>query len=176
AVGASDEVAAANASYYLAVALAASHDGPHAAAELLRSCLPILESAGDLEAAALGYCLQGRHASADQRHGAAMRLARSAMSLAAGLPDAGLVQCAALSLLGLPLARIGACASAARHCDQARSAARSLGEPVYEAHADMSLAQVLILSGETERAADVCLEGISLAREYRSLIDVARFG
>jgi DNA-binding SARP family transcriptional activator len=176
AVGAGDEVAAAKASYYLAVALAGSHDGADAAAELLRSCLPVLESAGDLEAAALGCCLQGRHASADQRHGAAMRLARSAMSLAAGLPSAGLVQCAALSLRGLTLARIGACASAVRHCDQARSAARSLGEPVYEAHADTSLAQVLILGGETERAADVCLEGISLAREYGSLIDVARFG
>jgi len=176
AVRARDEIAAATASYNLAVVLAVSRDSSNAAAELLRGCLPILESAGELHTAALGYCLHGRCASADQRHGAAIRLARYAMSLATGLPRAGLVQCLALSALGLTQARIGACASAVRNCQQARSEASSLSEPVYEAHAAMAFAQVLILSGAYAEAAGTCLEGISLARGYGSPVDVARFG
>jgi hypothetical protein len=171
-----DEVGVARADYHLAVVLAGSHDRADEAAEHLAGCLPVLEARGDLEAAALGYCLQGRYASVNQRHGAAIRLARYAMSLVTGLPRAGLVQCAALSLLGLTFGRIGACASAVRLCQQARSAALALGEPVYEAHATMALAQVLIMSGDPERATDACHEGISLARGYGSPVDVARFG
>jgi hypothetical protein len=176
AAQARDEIATAKANYCLAVALAGSHDGADAAAELLTGCLPVLEAAGDLEAAALGRCLQGRHASARQRHGAAIRLARYAISLATGLPHADLVRCAALSVLGVTLARIGAPASAVRHCHEARSAARTLGEPVYEAYAALTLAQVLILSGGYDRAADVCLEGISLSSGYGGSVDAARFG
>jgi DNA-binding SARP family transcriptional activator len=171
-----DETAGARASYNLAVVLAGSHDGQDAARKLLTDCLPLLESTGDLDAAAFGYCLRGRDASAHQRHGAAVRLARYATTLVTGLPRAGLVQCVALSVLGLTMARIGACTSAVRHCQQARSGAHSLGEPVYEAHAAMTLAQVLILSGAFDRAAGVCLEGMSLAREYGGPVDVARFG
>jgi tetratricopeptide (TPR) repeat protein len=176
AAGTADEVAAATANYNLAVVLAGSHDAADEAAELLAGCLPVLENSGDLQTGALGRCLQGRHASADQRHGAAIRLARHAMSLGAGLPGEGLVQCVALSVLGVTLARIGACARAVRHCQQARSAARSLGEPVYDAHAAMTLAQALILTGDSDQAADVCREGISLAGGYGSAVDVARFG
>lgn len=176
AAQARDEVATARAKYHLAAVLAGSHDAADEAAELLPDCLPILESSGDLNTAALACCLQGRHASADQRHGAAIRLARYAMSLVTGLPRAGLIDCAAQSLLGLTLARIGACASAVGHCQQARSAARSLGEPVYQAHASMALAQVLITSGDSDGAAAVCLEGMGLARGYGSPVDVARFG
>lgn len=175
AAHARDEVATARANYYLAVVLAGSHDAPDEAAELLAGCLPVLGADGERDTVALGFCLQGRLASADQRHGAAIRLARHAMSLVTGLPHAGLVQCLAQSVLGLTLARIGACASAVRHCRQARSAARSTGEPVYEAYATMTLAQVLILSGDTDRAADMCLEGIRLARGYGSAVDAARF-
>lgn len=171
-----DEVEAATANYNLAVVLDSSHDGADAAARLLAGCLPILEAAGDLGTAALGYCLQGRHASAARRHGAAMRLARYAMSLVTGLPSADLVQCVALPVLGLTLARIGACAGAVQYCQLARAAARTLGEPVYEAHAAMTLAQVLMLSGAPDRAADVCLEGMSLAGGYGGAVDVARFG
>jgi DNA-binding SARP family transcriptional activator len=175
AADAADEGTAAAAKYNLAVVLAGSHDAADEAAELLAGCLPVLENSGDLNTAALGRCLQGRLASADRRHGAAIRLARHAMSLAAGLPGEGLVQCVALSVLGVTLARIGACARAVRHCEQARSAARSRGEPVYDAHAAMTLAQALILSGDSDQAADVCREGISLASGYGSAVDVARF-
>jgi hypothetical protein len=171
-----DEGAAATANYHLAVVLAGSHDAVDEAAELLAGCAPVLESSGDLDTAALGCCLQGRLASADQRHGAAIRLARHAMGLVAGLPSEGLVQCLAQSVLGVTLARIGACAIAVRHCQQARSAARRLGEPVYDAHAAMTLAQALILSGDSDQAADVCGEGISVAGGYGSAVDVARFG
>jgi DNA-binding SARP family transcriptional activator len=170
-----DDVAAARANYLLAVVLAGSHDAADEAAELLPGCLRVLEAAGDLDTVAFGCCLQGRHASAGQRHGAAIRLARYAMSTVTGPPCAGLVECLARSVIGLTLARIGACASAVRHCQQAQSAARSMGEPVYEAHATMTLAQVLILSGDSDRAADACLEGVSLARGYRSAVDAARF-
>jgi Flp pilus assembly protein TadD len=40
----------------------------------------------------------------------------------------------------------------------------------------MTLAQALILSGDSDQAADVCREGISLADGYGSAVDVARFG
>jgi len=176
AARARDEIATAKAHYCLAVVLAGSRDGADAAAELLTGCLPVLEAAGDLDAAALGRCLQGRYASACGRHAAAIRLARDAIALATGLPHADLVRCAALSALGVTLARIGAPASAVRHCHEARAAARSLGEPLYEAHAALTLAQVLILSGSHDRAADVCLEGITLSRGYGSAVDAARFG
>jgi len=171
-----DELAAARANYHLAVMLAGSHDAADEVAELLGNCLPVLETSGDLDAAALGCCLQARQASADQRHGAAINLARHAMSLMVGLPRAGLIHCEALSVIGLTLARIGACASAVRRCQQAQSAARSMGEPVYEAHATMTLAQALIVSGDSDTAADVCLGGIGLAREYGGPVDTARFG
>lgn len=173
---AGDEVAAARARFHLAVVLAGSHDATDEVSELLEGCQPVLESAGDLDNAAFACCLQGRQASADQRHAAAIRLARYAMSLVTGTPRAGLVQCAALSVLGLTLARLGACASAMTHCRRARSAARSMNEPVYEAHATMALAQVLIMSGDGDRATDMCVEGMSLAREYGSAVDAARFG
>jgi len=176
AARAGDDVTAARANYNLAVVLAGSHDGVDAAGVTLRHCLPALESAGDLEAAALGRCLQGRLASVQHRHAAAIRLARSAMTLVTGLPCAALTECVALSVLGLTLARIGMCATAVRHCQQARSDARRLGEPAYEADATMALAQVLILGGDPGRAAGICLEGIGLAREYGSAVDVARFG
>jgi DNA-binding SARP family transcriptional activator len=170
-----DQVATARVNYNLAVVLAGSHDGADEAAGILASCLPVLESAADLDTAALACCLQGRLASASQRHGAAIRLARDAMGLATGLPRAGLVHCVALPVLGLTLARMGACAGAVRPCQQARSAARGLGEPVYEAHATMALAQVLILTGDGDRAAGVCQEGIKLARGYGSTVEIARF-
>jgi tetratricopeptide (TPR) repeat protein len=176
AAQAGEAVAAARAKYHLAVVLAGSHDAADEVSELLAGCQPVLKSAGDLDTAALACCLQGRQASADQRHAAAIRLARDAMSLATGMPRAGLVQCAALSVLGLTLARLGACATAITHCRRARSAALSMNEPVYEAHATMALAQVLIMSGDSDRAADVCLEGMNLAREYGSAVDAARFG
>lgn len=176
AAQARDQVATGRATYHLAVVLAGSHDAPEEASELLAGCVPVLESSGDVEIAAHAWCLEARLASADQRHGAAIRLARYAMRLVTDLPRGGLVQCVALSVLGLTLARIGSCASAVRHCQQARSTARSMGEPVYEAHAAMTLAQALIISGDADRAADVCVDGLSLAREYGSPVDAARFG
>jgi tetratricopeptide (TPR) repeat protein len=176
AAHAEDDGPAARAKYHLAAALAGSHDAADEVSGLLASCVPILESSGDLSTAALAYCLQGRQASADQRHAAAIRLARYAMSLVTGMPRAGLVQCAALSVLALTLARLGACGTAIPHCQQAQSVARGMNERVYEAYATMALAQVLIMSGDYDRAADVCLEGMSLAREYGSAVDVARFG
>ncbi|HEY7324785.1 MAG TPA: AfsR/SARP family transcriptional regulator, partial [Streptosporangiaceae bacterium] len=176
AAQAGEDVATARAKYHLAVVLAGSHDAADEVSELLADCRPILESTGDLGTAALACCLQGRQASAHQRYAAAIRLARHAMSLVTCTPRAGLVQCAALSVLGITLARLGACATAIPHCQQARSAARSMNEPVYEAHATMTLAQVLIISGDSDRAADVCLDGLSLAHAYGSAVDAARFG
>jgi DNA-binding SARP family transcriptional activator len=176
AAPAEEDGAAARAKYHLAATLAGSHDAADEVSELLAGCAPILESSGDLSTAALAYCLRGRQASADQRHAAAIRLARYAMSLVTGMPHAGLVQCTALSVVGLTLARLGACGTAIAHCQRARSVARGMNERVYEAHATMALAQVLIMSGDNDRAADVCLEGMSLAREYGSAVDVARFG
>jgi tetratricopeptide (TPR) repeat protein len=164
------------ASYYLAAVLAHGRDNADTSARLLAGCLPVLEEAGELHVAALGWCLLGRHASVDQRHAAAIKLARHAIELSATGPCSGLERCAALAVLGLTLARIGACGAAVRHCQQAREDARSMHEPIYEAHATQALAQVLILKGDYNQAAALCVEGINLARRYGSDVDAARFG
>lgn len=169
------EVNAATASYYLAAVLVHSNDGAPTAAGLLARSLPVLEQASDWETAALGWCLLGKQASIDRRHAAAIRLARHAIELSAGRSCAALVRSSALTVLGLTLARIGACDAGVQHCLRACSDARNMHEPVYEAHATKALAQVMILSGAYDQAAALCLAGISLARGYGSTVDVARF-
>jgi DNA-binding SARP family transcriptional activator len=165
---------AARASYFLAAAIAGSHDRPDTAVALLTDCVPALERASDLEAAAYGYCLLGRHASANHRHAAAIIAARHALRIAADGRRGALVRSCALALLGLTLARIGVCDGGVRYCQQARSEAHAQGEPVYEVHAAQALAQALLLSGEYYPAVQVCDEAIGLARGYGGLVDVAR--
>ncbi|MBO0825784.1 MAG: hypothetical protein J2P27_18315, partial [Actinobacteria bacterium] len=169
-----DEITSATADYYLAAALAHAGEQADTAARLLAGCLPILEKAGAAQAAALGWCLAGWQASADQRHAAAINRARHAMELSAERPGGDLVRCAALTVLGLTLARVGACGTALRHCRQARDDARSMHEPVYEAHATKALAQVLILNGDYDQAAAMCADAISLARGYGSEVEAAK--
>lgn len=170
-------VPAARARYFLAVVMAADHGrtaAAAAAAALLADCVPVLEESADFETAAYGHCLLGRFASADHRHAAAIRMARRAMQLADDGPRGTLVRCCALWLVGLTLARMGIVDGGARSCEQARAAAHSLGEPVYEVHAIQAQAQVLVLTGDYQRAARVCAEGIGIARGYGGVLDVAR--
>jgi DNA-binding SARP family transcriptional activator len=169
------ERTAAMANFYLAAVLIHSHDRADAGARVLAACVPVLEQADDRETAALGWCQLGRHASVHGRHAAAMRLARRAIELSAGRPFGALVHCAAQTVLGLTLARVGACDTAVQHCRQACSEARGTGEPIYEAHAILALAQAVILGGEYDQAVALCLDGISLARSYGSDVDAARF-
>ncbi len=173
-IGDADDLTAAQARYFLAVAMAGSRDQTSAAAALLADCVPRLERAGDLETAAYGHCLLGRYASTDHRHAAAIRMARRAEQLGGDGPRGMLVRCCALTVLGLTLARMGVVEGGARHCQRARADAHTLGEAVYEAHAAQAQAQVLILKGDYHRAIDVCEEGISLARGYGGVSDVAR--
>ncbi len=168
------DLTAAKARYFLAAAVAGSHDHQERAAALLADCVPILAAGGDLEVAGYGYCLLGRHASASRRHAAAITLARRALGLAGDGPHGSLVRCCAAALLGLTLARIGACESGTRYCLQARNEARTLGEPVYEVHAAQALAQSLMLTGDYHQAVAVCAEAMSLARGYGGIVDVAR--
>jgi DNA-binding SARP family transcriptional activator len=171
---AADDLTAARAKYFLAAVIAGSHDGTNAAAALLADCVPRLEQAADLEAAAYGHCLLGRFASVDHRHASAITSARRAAQLAGDGPRGTLVRCCALTLLGVTLARLGMVDVGARHCQQARADAHELGEPVHEAHAARALAQVLILKGDHHRAVEVCEEGMSLARGYGGVVDLAR--
>jgi DNA-binding SARP family transcriptional activator len=169
-----DDLTAARAKYFLAAVIAGSHDRTHLAEALLAECLPTLEAAGDVEIAAYGHCLLGRYASADQRHAAAIRMARRAVQLAGDGPRGTLVRCCALPLLGITLARMGMVEVGARHCLQARTGAQSLNEPVYEVNAAQAQAQVLILAGDYHRAVEVCTEGVSLTRHYGGAVDEAR--
>jgi DNA-binding SARP family transcriptional activator/tetratricopeptide (TPR) repeat protein len=169
-----DDLSAATAKYFLAAVIAGSHDRTNTAAALLAECVPALEKAEDLESAAYGHCLLGRYASVTHRHASAIRSARRAAEIAGDGPRARLVHCCALTLLGVTLARMGFMDGGARYCQHARADAHTLAEPVYEVHAAMALAQVLILRGDYRRAIDVCEEGISLARGYGGTVDVAR--
>jgi DNA-binding SARP family transcriptional activator len=169
------DVTAARARYYLAAAVAGSHDRANLAAALLADCVPILEEAGDLEVAAYGRCILGRFASADHRHAVAIGMAQRAVQLAGDGPVATLVHCCSLSLVGVTQARMGMVDAGARQCRQARADAHALGEPAYEAHAAHAQAQVHILGGDYHRAIEVCEEGISLARAYGGIVDAARF-
>ncbi len=171
---AANTLTAARARYFLAAAIAGSHDRLDTAAALLSDCVPALEQADEPGAAAYGYCLLGRRASADRRHAAAITMARQALRIADGGPHEALVRCCAFSVLGLTLARMGMCDSGARYCKQAHSDAQALHEPVYEVHAAQALAQLLILSGDYHRAIRVCEEAGSLARGYGGAVDVAR--
>lgn len=186
---AADDLIAARARYFLAAVIAGGHDRTDAAAALLAECVPTLEQAAglepsdaepadlepaDLEVAAYGRCLLGTYASADHRHAVAIRMARRAMQLAGDGHRGTLVRCCALSLQGVTLARMGMVDGGTRDCRQARADAHALGEPVYEAHAARAQAQVFILGGDYRRASDMCEEGISLARDYGGVIDVAR--
>jgi hypothetical protein len=49
-----------------------------------------------------------------------------------------------------------------------------MDQPVYAAQAARAHAQALILAGDHRRATEVCEEGISLARSYGGIVDVAR--
>ncbi len=172
--GAAGDRTTAMARYFLAAVIAGSHDRTNLAAALLADCVPTLEQTEDVEAAAYGHCLLGRYASVDQRHALAIRRARRAAQLVGDGPLGTLVRCCALTLLGLTMARMGMVDGGARHCERARADARTLGEPVFEAHSAQAQAQVLVLSGDYHRAIDVCEEGISLARGYGGVVDVAR--
>jgi tetratricopeptide (TPR) repeat protein len=176
AAAAGDHYAVAQATYCLAAVLAWSRDHIDHSVELLARCVPALEQMRDLDTAALGYCLLASGASADGRHSAAIRLARRAIGLAADRARSDLVHCCALTVLGLTLARIGMCDKGAQHCRQARGDARAAGQPVYESYAIRALAQVLILNGDYDQAANLCHDGIKLASAYGSAVDVARFG
>jgi len=170
-----DAAPSARASYHLAVVLAESHDHGDEAVRLLTGCLPVLEQSGELHSAAMAIGLLARLASGSGRHAAAIRAARHAIRVAATIPGGALADCAARTVIGLTLARIGSAGNAARYCRDALATARGLGESAYEAHAARVLAQVLILSGQHAAAASLCRQGISLARGYGSEITAARF-
>ena len=175
AAEAGDTSVQAISAYYLAVILADSHDHASAAAGLLASCVPALEQARELPAAAMGYALMGRCASADGRHAAAIRAARRGVKLAGEGPGSELVRCCAATVLGLTLARVGIAGRSIDLCHRALAEARTLREPAYEAHAMRTLAQALILSGQHAAAATICRDGVRLARGYGSEITAARF-
>lgn len=174
AVGA-DSAAAAMAAYYLAVALAGTHEQAGEATALLRGALPELAAAGELEATAMGHALLGRCASAEGRHAAAIRAVRSALRLAGGTTRGDQVRCCATAVLGLTLARVGIASTGLEHCQRAVSEAARLGEPAYEAYATRAMAQVLIVSGAHSAAADACRDGINLCERFGSDVGAARF-
>ena len=174
AVGA-DAAAVAMAAYYLAVALAGTHEQAGEATALLRRTLPELAAAGELEAAAMGYALLGRCASAEGRHAAAIRAVRSSLQLAGGTPGGDLARCCATAVLGLTLARVGIASAGLEHCQHAVSEAMRLGEPAYEAYATRAMAQVFIICGSYCEAADACRHGTSLCERYGGEVAAARF-
>jgi DNA-binding SARP family transcriptional activator len=161
------------AEYYLAVALAESHERVTEAAALLAGAVPELERAGERDIAAMAYALRARCASADGRHAAAIRAARQAIQL--GGPEGDLARCCATAVLGLTLARVGMTQAGIEQCQQAQTDARQLRQPAYEAYATRALAQGLILGGLYTAAASACGDGIELARQHGSDIAVARF-
>jgi DNA-binding SARP family transcriptional activator len=168
----------ATAEYYLAVALAESHEKVGEAGALLAGALAELErtAAADIAAAdiaAMGYGLLARCASARRRHAAAIRAARQAIRLAGSRGD--LARCCATAVLGLTFARVGIVQAGIQHCQQARSEAQRLGEPAYEAYATRTLAQSLIIGGHYAAAASACTDGIALAEGYGGDVAAARF-
>ncbi len=171
-----DDLARAQAAYYLAVACAEGHYQVAAADRLLTACIPVLERSGDLATAAMGHGLLARCASASGRHAIAIRSAQQARSLAAR-QDAGgwLTRCAARAVLGVTLARVGMTRLAQEQCRCALSEARDLGQPAYEAAALRALAQVLLLSRDHAAASELCEVGASIARDYGSDVTAGRF-
>ncbi len=163
----------ATAEYYLAVALAETRHGVGEARGLLAGALAELERTEAHDIAAMGYGLLARCASAGRRHAAAIRAARRAIALAGSSGD--LARCCATAVLGLTFARIGIVQAGIQHCQQARSEARRLREPAYEAYATRALAQALIISGQYTEAASACTDGIRLAEGYGSDVAAARF-
>ena len=174
AAAAGDVDAAARASYCLAFAMAEGHQIGEAA-QLLTAHLAALQQARDQQVAAMAVGLAGRCHSASGRHAAAIRAARAAMRLAPGGPDGALTRCAAQTVLGLTLARIGILSLAEDHCRQSRRLAKELGQPAYESAAVRAHAQALILGGQHGAAEFLCGDGIRLAHEYGSEITAARF-
>jgi DNA-binding SARP family transcriptional activator len=172
---AGDPTRHAMAACHLSVALAETHEQVSEATVLLAAALPELERAGALNAAAMGYALLGRCASADGRHAAAIGAARRAIRLAGSGPDGDLARCCATAVLGLTLVRIGVARGGIERCEQARTQAQRLREPAYEAYTVTVLAQAHIVSGQYEAAASACGDGIELAKRYGSDVAVVRF-
>ena len=170
---ADDAECEATAEYYLAVAQVESHVHVGEATATLTTVLPELERAERVDLAAMGYSLLGRCASANGRHAAAIRAVRHAIRLAGTADD--LARCCATAGLGLTFARIGIVHAGLEHCQQARTQARRLREPAYEAYAINALAQALIISGQYAAAINACSDGIQLARGYGSDVTAARF-
>jgi DNA-binding SARP family transcriptional activator/tetratricopeptide (TPR) repeat protein len=175
AAAAGDTPGEAKSGYYLAVALAEARDHVSEAFGLLGHCAPALEQGGEPSIAAMAYALLGRCASADCRHGAAIKAARHAVKLAGDGPSSELTRCCADSVIGLTLARVGIAGSGMCHLQRALGEARSLDQPAYEAHAIQGLAQALVITGQYNAAASLCGEGIRLATGIGSEITAARF-
>jgi DNA-binding SARP family transcriptional activator len=173
AVVARDPRCQATAEYYLAVALAETHDRVGEARALLAGAVAELERTAADDVAAMGYGLLARCASAGRRHAAAIRAVRQAIRLAGSGGD--LARCCATAVLGLTFARVGIVQAGIQHCQQARNEAQRLGEPAYEAYATRTLAQALIISGQYAAAANACTDGIALAEGYGSDVAAARF-
>jgi len=163
----------ATAEYYLAVALAERRQGVGEARALLAGALAELERTEAHDIAAMGYGLLARCASAGRRDAAAIRAVRRAIALAGSRGD--LARCCATAVLGLTFARVGIVQAGIRYCEQAKSEARRLREPAYEAYATRTLAQALMISGQYEAAASACTDGIALAEGYGSDVAAARF-
>ncbi|MGO8959152.1 MAG: BTAD domain-containing putative transcriptional regulator [Streptosporangiaceae bacterium] len=174
AAAADDVEGAARASYCLAFALAEGHQASEAA-RVLTASMNALEREGDQQLLAMAAGLAGRCHSANGRHAAAIRAARTAMGLAGDGPDGELIRSAAQAVLGLTLARVGIVSLAEDHCRESRQVASELSQPAYEAAAVRAHAQVLILGGQYGAAEFRCGEGIRLARGYDSEITAARF-
>jgi DNA-binding SARP family transcriptional activator len=170
-----DGLVTAQASYYLAVARVEGHDHAAGTIQLLRGCIPVLEQGGDRARTAMSYGLLAGCASVRGRYAQAIRSARRALQLAGQADRGELTRCAVQAVLGLTFARMGITSRGLEDCRRALADARELDQPAYLTAALRAAAQALILAGQHTAAADLCAEGLSVARGYGSEIAAARF-
>jgi DNA-binding SARP family transcriptional activator len=170
-----DQDAEARDAYQLALLLTESRVGHSEAMRILQSCGPKLDARRDQIAGASVQALLARCASACGRHAVAIRAARKAAGIPGKDRESALARCIADTALGLTLARVGIMSRGSDYCERALRAAKSLGEPAYEAAATMALAQVRVLSGDYTGVEPLCIDGVTTCNMYGSEIMAGRF-
>jgi DNA-binding SARP family transcriptional activator/tetratricopeptide (TPR) repeat protein len=130
--------------------------------ETLDRCIPVLEQFNDPATLAAALYWRSFCSDAQELHDMAQQDAERCLRLARELGDRS-TEVMALRMLGLAVAKLGDPEAGIALCEQALTIAQELQEPAYEHLALNTAANLAIVAGRHDVAADYCQRGMQLS-------------